>query len=221
MMVSVVIPAYNEEKRIQATLKSVFLVDCVGEVIVVDDGSSDNTADLAEKAGAVVLKNKKNMGKGQALRSGLSMAKGDIIVFLDADVGEKAAEIKKLIRPVMTGEADMTIARFPPARKKGGFGFVKALARWGVYIYTGKNINCALSGQRVFRLEVMECIGNISPGFGVEVGLTIDALKKGFSVMEVDVDMTHRETGRDLGGFAHRIRQFFNILQVLIQRAVE
>jgi hypothetical protein len=120
----------------------------------------------------------------------------------------------------MTGEADMTIARFPPARKKGGFGFVKALARWGVYIYTGKNINCSLSGQRAFRREVMECIGNISPGFGVEVGLTIDALKKGFSVMEVDVDMTHRETGRDLGGFAHRIRQFFNILQVLIQRAV-
>lgn len=218
-MVSVIIPAYNEEKKIQSTVESVFTVDCVGEVIVVDDGSSDSTVYLARKAGAIVVKNKRNMGKGHALRAGLSRARGDIIVFLDADVGEKAVEITKLIQPVMTGKADMTIARFPPARKKGGFGFVKALARWGVYIYTGKSLKSVLSGQRAFRRAVMDHIGIISPGFGVEVGLTIDALKKGFSVMEIDVDMTHRETGRDLAGFFHRIRQFISILGVLLQKA--
>lgn len=218
-MVSVIIPAYNEEKKIRSTVESVFTVDCVGEVIVVDDGSSDSTVYLARKAGAIVVKNIRNMGKGQALRAGLSRARGDIIVFLDADVGEKAVEITKLIQPVMTGKADMTIARFPPARKKGGFGFVKALARWGVYIYTGKSLKSVLSGQRAFRRAVMDHIGIISPGFGVEVGLTIDALKKGFSVMEIDVDMTHRETGRDLAGFFHRIRQFISILGVLLQKA--
>lgn len=218
-MVSVIIPAYNEEKKIQSTVESVFTVDCVGEVIVVDDGSSDSTVYLARKAGAIVVKNKRNMGKGHALRAGLSRARGDIIVFLDADVGEKAVEITKLIQPVMTGKTDMTIARFPPARKKGGFGFVKALARWGVYIYTGESLKSVLSGQRAFRRDVMDHIGIISPGFGVEVGLTIDALKKGFSVMEIDVDMTHRETGRDLAGFFHRIRQFISILGVLLQKA--
>ena len=215
--VSVIIPAFNEENRIKETIKAVQSLEMVSEIIVVDDGSHDKTSTVASNCGAYVLKNKKNYGKGKALQNGLKKAKGYITVFLDADLGSTAAEAKKLIQPVIDGICDMTIAKFGKPSIKGGFGIVKKISRLAVKLITGIEIHSVLSGQRAFKTEIIKNI-NISNGYGAEIGLTIDILKKGYSVMEIQVNMKHNETGRNLKGFIHRGKQLFHIVMVIIKK---
>ncbi len=219
--VSVLIPAYNEEKYIFETVSAVSSIPEVNEIIVVDDASADNTAQLAVEAGAVVISMPKNVGKGGALNKGMEHVNSDIIALVDADLGATAVEVRKLIVPVLEGRADMTVARFPRARKKGGFGLVKGLARGGIRFYTGLEVMAPLSGQRVMKKEVIAALGGFESGFGVEVGMTIQASRKGFSIMEVEVNMTHAETGRDLRGFLHRGKQFVHVFRVLARCAVK
>ena len=128
--VSIIIPAYNEENKIKDTLLGVVDIEEINEIIVVDDGSSDNT----EKAAKSIVNDKikvfkldRNRGKGYALNYGLkkAMENADIIGFLDGDLGSSSSETIKLIKPVINNEVDVTIAKFPPAKKKGGMGFVK------------------------------------------------------------------------------------------------
>lgn len=223
MKISIIIPAYNEEANIGKTILGIqdcFLKeideDITQEIIVVDDGSKDKTYDEARKLDIQVLKLDTNQGKGGALRAGLKLASGDIIAFIDADLAESSYEVHRILIPIIQEKADVTIARFKPPKKKGGFGFVKGLASFGVRLYTGKNIKSVLSGQRAFRREVLEDIGTIPEGFGIEVGMLIDILKKGYTVLEVKTDMTHDVTGRDIKGFLHRGRQFIDIFKVLI-----
>ncbi|EGD50697.1 glycosyl transferase family 2 [Thermoanaerobacter ethanolicus JW 200] len=216
--VSVLIPAYNEEERIIDTIKGLKDVEEVDEVIVINDGSTDSTAEKARKAGAKIVNMKRNVGKGTALKEGLKYAKNDVIVFLDADVGLSSREVKKLILPVLEGEADVTIAKFPKTNVKAGFGFVKTLARKGVKYFTGYEIESVLSGQRAFKKEVLESLKTFYKGFGIEVGMTIDILKKGYKIKEVEVNMTHSVTGRNLKGFLHRGKQFWDILKVLVYK---
>ncbi|AAM24531.1 Glycosyltransferases involved in cell wall biogenesis [Caldanaerobacter subterraneus subsp. tengcongensis MB4] len=216
--VSVLIPAYNEQDKIIDTIKGLEVVKEVDEVIVINDGSTDQTAERAKKAGAKLVNMKENMGKAAALREGLKYAKNDIVVFLDADVGLTSREVEKLIKPVFLDEADVVIAKFPKTPVKGGFGLVKSLARKGVKYFTGKEIESVLSGQRAFKREVLESLDTFYKGFGIEVGMTIDILQKGYRVKEVEVNMTHSFTGRNLKGFLHRGRQFWDILKVLLYK---
>lgn len=221
--ITVILPAYNEEDRIAATISSLHNSNYVNRILVIDDGSKDQTSKVAEAAGAEVYRMTVNAGKGYAMQQGVekSIQDSDIIIFLDADVGESASEIDKLIEPIFLGEADVTIARFPAAKKKGGVGLVKNLAKYGVRFYTGKTITTSLSGQRAFRAEVLKSFGKIPADYGVEVGMTIDLLRMGYRIQEVDVNMTHRETGRNLKGFIHRGKQFYQILATLIRKSKE
>lgn len=216
--VSVLVPALNEAVTIGATVRSIKETGLVDEVIVIDDASTDGTGDLAEEAGAQVIRRPARGGKGEALNAGLSAATGDILATVDADTGETAGEVRHLIAPILAGQADLTVARFPRARRKGGFGLVKGLARWGIRRLTGLDAESPLSGQRAMRRQVIEALGGFASGFGVEVGMTIDAARHGFRVREVPVRMTHRETGRDLGGFVHRGRQFIDVARELLRR---
>ncbi|MDA8235212.1 MAG: glycosyltransferase family 2 protein [Clostridia bacterium] len=220
MKVSVLIPAYNEGDYIYQTVQALVSLPQVDEVVVVDDASRDDTALLAQQAGARVISLAANLGKGGALNRGLGEVDGDIVVLLDGDLGYSAGEAGKLIDPVLKGEADMTIARFPRARKKGGFGLVKGLARWGIKFFTGLEMFSPLSGQRVMTRPVIESIGTFASGYGVEVGLTIDVARRGFRVREVEVQMTHAETGRDISGFKHRGKQFIHVARVLAWKLV-
>jgi len=213
--VSVIIPAYNEGSRIAQTVGALQDLPLVSETIVVDDGSTDDTATQARKAGATVLSLPKNAGKGAALNAGISKAGGTVIVLLDADLGETAVEAEKLILPVLDGRADLTIARFPGARRRGGFGLVKGLARAGIRYYTGLEMQSPISGQRALRRELLEQLLPLAAGYGVEVEMTIKAARLGYRILEVPVAMRHRETGRDLRGFAHRGRQFRDIAVAL------
>ncbi|MCR1898033.1 glycosyltransferase family 2 protein [Irregularibacter muris] len=215
--VTILIPAFNEEERIGNTLKPLLNSKWIDEIIIIDDGSSDYTAKKAREYNVIVSRLEKNMGKGWALQHGIKQATGDIIGFLDADVEESSIEIEKLIKPVAKGECDVTIAQFPSAKKKGGFGLVKNLAKWGIYYYTKKSITSSLSGQRVFNREVLEKIKLPEGGYGVEVEMTIDILNQGYKILEVPVQMKHAETGRDLKGFLHRGKQFLHIFLALLR----
>ncbi len=121
--ISIIIPAYNEESRIKYTLESILDINQINEIIVVDDGSIDNTAKAVselENEKIKFFKLDKNRGKGYALNYGikLAMKNADVIGFLDGDLGSSAKEVEKLIVPILNGEADVTIAKFPPAKKK-------------------------------------------------------------------------------------------------------
>lgn len=228
MKVAVLIPAFNEENNIRQTLKG--LEDFQNayckdkqiqlDVLVIDDGSRDQTHIIATEIGARVLRLKDNKGKGAALQKGLNNSDGDVIVFLDADLRESSREVYKLVLPILNNEADVVIARFKPVRGKKGFGFVKALAFYGVKFFTGQEVTSALSGQRAFKKEVLDEIGTIPEGFGIEIGMLIDILNKGYIVKEVDVDMWHDVTERDLKGFIHRGKQFWHILKVLVSKMI-
>ncbi|TCL57122.1 glycosyl transferase family 2 [Hydrogenispora ethanolica] len=217
-LITVLIPAYNESANIEATITAVKNTGKVDQIIVINDCSSDQTSELARRTGADVLDLPKNMGKGGALNYGLQNAKGSIIALLDGDLGKSAAEVEKLIEPIINNKADMTIGKFPPALRKGGFGLVTTLAKKGIRWFTGLEVASPLSGQRVMRLAVIQAIGAFESGFGVEVGLTIDVFRHGFRVKEVPVQMTHAETGRDLAGFLHRGQQFWDVVAVLTKR---
>ena len=226
MKASILIPAFNEEKNIAKTLdglaefKDKFCKERQIElqVLVIDDGSSDRTAAIAAEKGVKVIKLASNTGKGGALREGLKYAEGDIVVFLDADLQETSQEVSKLLLPILEDSADVTIAKFKPVAGKKGFGLVKALAFYGVKSLTGREITTALSGQRAFKRQVLNDIQEIPEGFGIEVGMLVDILRKGYRVQEVDVDMSHDVTGRDFSGFVHRGKQFLDILKVLVRK---
>lgn len=213
-----VIPAYNEADRIAETVRAATSVPGVSEVIVVDDGSVDNTAEQAAAAGATVLRLAVNRGKGAALARGLALARGEVIVLLDADVGETASEIARLLGPVLAGEADMAIARFPAPPTRRGLGLVRGVARWGLRLLTGQDFASPLSGQRAVRRAWLDGLP-LAEGFGVEVGLTVDLWRRGCRIVEVPVAMRHRETGMDLAGLRHRGRELLHILRALSQRA--
>ncbi len=216
--VSVLIPAHNEEKYIFETVTAVSKIPEVSEIVVIDDASADNTAQLAGEAGATVISLPRNLGKGGALNQGLARVTGEIIALVDGDIGPSAVNLKKLLTPVLTDRADLTVAKFPKAVRKGGFGLVKGLARRGIKYFTGLELAAPLSGQRVMKRKVIEAIGGFASGYGVEVGMTIDAARKGFRIMEVEVQMTHAETGRDWQGFLHRGKQFAQVAGVLARR---
>lgn len=226
MFTSVIIPAYNEETRIKATLDGIRDIDIIDQIVVIDDGSSDCTGQVLSKYACDKLLyavQNPNQGKGKALERGLELAskEADVIVFLDADLGSTSSEIAKVIEPVLTDQCDVSIARFKPASKKGGMGFVKRLARDSVYKMTGVELNATISGQRAFKREVISRFDHMPEGYGVEVGMTIDILKWGYRVKEVTVDMTHNETGRDLSGFIHRGKQYLHIKKIVKEKKRE
>ncbi|HZT44271.1 MAG TPA: glycosyltransferase [Chthonomonadaceae bacterium] len=215
-MISALIPAYNEAERIAATIRAVRPL--AEEIIVADDGSEDDTAARAEAAGADVVLRQSHQGKGAALQAAFGLSRGAVLLLLDADLGDSAAEAKKLLAPVLSGAADMVIATFPAGTGKGGgFGLVVRLARWGIRRLTGRTMEAPLSGQRALKSEVALDAGGFARGWGVEVALTVAALRAGCRVMEIPTNMTHRVTGRSPAAIRHRAAQFFSVARTLLR----
>lgn len=216
--VSVLIPAYNVSDKIRETLQAVQATNAADEIIVVDDCSPDNSGKIARECGASVITLTANRGKGGALTEGLKHCSGGIIVLLDGDLGSSASEFSKLLDPIFANEADMTIARFRPALKKGGFGFAKGMAAFTIRFHTGLNMLSPMSGQRAMTKQVASALGWFASGWEIETAMTIDVARMGFKIMEVPTDMTHSETGRDLKGFTHRFGQFRAVTRVFFSR---
>jgi len=220
------IPAYNEADRIQATISSARSRPEIHYIIVVDDGSNDTTAERARAAGANKVISQKNQGKGAALAAAYAAAPADTEIFLllDADLGASASEASKLVTPLQRDEADMTIGLLPPdpefveSGESGGMGLVVRLANWGIHKATGKQFKQPLSGQRAVRRAVLERLGgDFAGGYGVEVALTINALRAGFRVKEVETHFRHKVTASDAAGIQHRARQLAHVGKTLAQ----
>jgi glycosyltransferase involved in cell wall biosynthesis len=228
-----IIAAKDEAARIVSTISAVRRIDRVDLVVVVDDGSSDATARLAVGAGAAVVTHPRNRGKAAAMTTG-ARAAADLdlrdppasgrareLLFIDADLGESAANVAVLVAPVASGEADMTIAVLPPqATAGGGRGFVVRLARNGIQRLTGWRSTQPLSGMRCLSREAFEAASPLARRWGVEVGLTIDVLDAGLRVLEVPCDLQHRVTGSDWSSQVHRAKQYRDVWLALAARRV-
>jgi glycosyltransferase involved in cell wall biosynthesis len=229
--VAVIIPARNEERRIAATVDGARQILGVELVVVVDDGSTDRTDERARAAGARVVHHRRNRGKAAAMTTGArSVAMIEArdmrpsrrhLLFLDADLEATAEKAAPLIDPVEAGEADMSIAILPKQLAPGGGrGLVVNLARDGIERATGWTPTQPLSGQRCLTRQAFEAALPLAKGFGVEVGMTIDLLRKGFRLTEVEVDLHHRVTGKDWRAQIHRGRQWRDVARALATRKV-
>ena len=210
--VSVIIPAYNEADIIDKTLKNLSF-DWINEIIVVNDGSRDDTRNYIKKYPVKLIDFKKNKGKGKDVEKALKQVEGDIIVLIDADLGCSVKEIKKLVKPIINGKADITIANIPV--KKGGVGLVRTLADRGLQYISGHKMRAPLSGQRAFRCQLIDTVLPLSSGFGLEIGMDLDLINSKYQVREIDCDFKHKTTGHSIKGYLHRGRQFLAILKTL------
>ncbi len=215
-MISVLIPAFNEADCIAATVQAAWQLEGVSQVIVIDDGSSDQTAETAQQAGALVKRLEQNQGKGAALNAGAALIENEIILLLDADLGATARKAAPLLPPVQKKLADMSIAIFPATGQKAGFGLVKnlacqAIAQWG----QGLQVQAPLSGQRALTKQVLQAVLPFAEGYGVEVAMTIKAAQAGFKIIEVPTQLSHKATGRDWQGFKHRGKQYLDVRRTL------
>jgi glycosyltransferase involved in cell wall biosynthesis len=231
--VAAIIAAKDEASRIVSTVSAVRGIAGVDLVIVVDDGSSDQTGRLAREAGALVVRHPRNRGKAAAMATGAQVvADRDVshpvrvgharhLLFVDGDLEGSAANVAVLIAPVTSGEADKTIATLPRQLTPGsGHGFVVRLARNGIESLTGWTPTQPLSGMRCLSREAFEIASPLARGWGVEVGLTIDVLGAGMRVVEVPCVLHHRVSGSDWRGQVHRARQYRDVwLALAVRRA--
>lgn len=211
-----IVPAHNESLTVTETVRA--LIALPAEVLVVADACSDDTAERAREAGAAVLVREGRGDKARALAKGLQWVRAqqpsdeDMVLLIDADVGSSASESVHLLETVLHDAADMAIGVLPPAGRHGGFGLVARFARGVLQRRTGRRFRAPLSGQRAVRWRAIRQLDALAEGFGVEVGLTIDLIRRGARVQEVEVRMTHRYTGRSWRGFLHRARQGWHVL---------
>ena len=220
MITIALVPALDEEDRIEATVRALRSVPGIDSVAVIDAGSQDRTATAAADAGARVLVCPRRLGKGEALEAGLDRTgPADVFVLADADLGSSAARIGPLLDEVASGRTDMAIAVLP-APPTGGFGLMKRLAGSLIRTIAGLSPREPLSGQRAVTGRCLQACRPLASGFGVEVGLIADAARLGFRVREIPVQLEHRYTRKDLAGFVHRGRQGLDSIRAAAPRVL-
>ena len=226
--VAVIIPAKDESRTIAATVRAARAIPHVDLVLVVDDGSVDNTQDVARDAGAVVVRHSHNRGKAAAMETGaaiVAMRDTDdrparLLLFIDGDLGDSAVNTSRLIPPVFEHAADVSIALLPPQPGAGGRGIVVGAARRAIASLTGWTPAQPLSGMRCLTREAFEAATPLARGWGVETGMTIDLLRQGFVAVEVPCDLRHRASGPDLRGQMHRAAQYRDVMIAVSNRRV-
>lgn len=224
--VAAVIPAKDEAERIADTVRAARAIPHVDLILVVDDGSEDDTGARARAAGAVVVRHASNRGKASALETGAAVvAMRDeedglprMLLFLDADLGESAVNAAPLVPPVWAGRADMSIAVLPKQSGAGGRGIVTGFSRRSIHRLTGWAPAQPLSGQRCLTRAAFEAALPLARGWGVETGMSIDVLNKGYAVVEVPCDLRHRPSGNDLAGQLHRAAQLRDVMAAVAAR---
>jgi hypothetical protein len=200
---TVLVAARDEEQRIGRTVAALRGAFPGAEIVVADDGSHDRTASVASDAGARVVSLSRR-GKGQALTLAERECREGRLLLCDADlVGD--------LRPLVETDADLAVARFA-RRTGGGLGLAKGVARALIELRGGHRVEDPLSGQRALSPRARAEVFPVAAGFGVETRMTIDALRAGLDVREVELDLEHRATGRDAAGFVHRGGQLRDLL---------
>lgn len=216
----VIVAARDEADRIAETVKALHDVFGAATVVVCDDGSADDTAAVAESAGAVVVGAGHHQGKGQAASLGAARALADgppegasVVLLADADLARSAARLAPLAATVACGRADIAVAGFA-RRVGGGFGLALGFAHWAIERRCGLDTTAPISGQRALSYAALSAVAPFRDGFGMEIGMTVDAVRAGLSVEEVELDLAHRATGKSFAGFVHRGRQLRDFVRV-------
>jgi glycosyltransferase involved in cell wall biosynthesis len=238
----VIVTAHNEADRIGATLAAVGSVFPGAPVFLADDGSTDATPETGLLAGARLVRSERVIGKGAAAtaaaRNAMRQARADadadaeaeagggdggggdggeeragaVFILCDADLGDSARELAALAEVIRRGDGEMAVAVFS-RRTGGGFGLALAFARWAIRRRCGFLTSAPISGQRALGPGVLEDVLPFAGGFGMEVGMTIDAVRAGHRVVEVELDLSHRATRRTPAGFVHRARQLVDFVR--------
>jgi glucosyl-3-phosphoglycerate synthase len=227
----VIVTAHNEAERIGATLTALAFAFPDAAVFVADDGSTDATPAIARRTGALLLRRVRAIGKGGAATAaalaalqrfdasldpetgaGAAGAGEAVFVLCDGDLGESASELQPLVQAVRSGRADMAVGAFS-SRVGGGLGLAVAFARWAIRRRCGFRARAPISGQRVLSAGALADVLPFAAGFGMEMGMTIDAVRAGHGVIEMELDLHHRASGRTPAGFAHRARQLVDFVR--------
>jgi len=208
---SVLVAARDEERQIGETVEALRAHFPQAAIVVADDGSRDRTAAVAEAAGARVIKLGRR-GKGQALTVAEKQLEAGPLLLCDAD-------LRGDLRRLTESRADLAIAVFR-MREGGGFGLAKRAARSLIWLRCGRALREPLSGQRWLSPRARAAVFPVAMGFGVETRMTIDAVRAGLEVEELELGLEHRATGRDLRGFAHRGRQLAELVLACGPQAV-
>ena len=200
MKVSFLIPAYNESKTIGEVLERIAALGLDSTVIVVDDGSVDDTAAIAEAAGVTVIR-QKNQGKGAAIRAAIAAAEGDIAVIQDADMEYDPAEVPELIEPIVRGAADVVFgSRLRGGKPQRAYLFWHLVGNRFLSLLTCALFNTTLSdmetGYKAFRLEVLRSLELRENGFGIEPEITGKVCLRKLRIYELPISYygrTHDE----------------------------
>lgn len=219
----VIVAARNEADRIGETLAALRSALPGAALWVADDASTDGTAEVAMAAGAQVVSRGRPHGKGANVGAASEAVLGgepipELVLLCDGDLGGSAAELAALVEAVERGECDLAVAAFS-RRVGGGFGVALGFARWAIRRRCGLEATAPISGQRAMRAEVLRAVLPFARGYGMELGMTIDAVRAGYRLREYELDLSHRATDRSLAGFAHRGRQLADFARVYLTRS--
>ncbi|MEM8905072.1 MAG: glycosyltransferase [Actinomycetota bacterium] len=211
-----IVPAYRCADLVGATVEALLGTGRIDRIVVVDDGSPDDTGAVAEAAGAEVVALPVNQGKGGALTAGIEHAdEVGTYLFVDADLGETAAGVVDLLGQ----PGDLTLAIGVPVAAAGrdGFGIVRDLAAAGIEAGTGLRLEAPLSGQRALPAHLARQF-RFASRFAVETAMTIDAVSLGATILEVPIVVDHRHHGRSFTGIRHRAAQGLDVVRALLPR---
>jgi glycosyltransferase involved in cell wall biosynthesis len=219
----VIVAAQNEVKRIGAALDALSAALPGARLMVADDASTDGTQAEAMRHGAWLVSRRKPHGKGGNVTATAEAAVGEFddyvtVLLCDADLGESARELVPLVEAVEAGRCDLAVARFA-SPEGGGFGFTIGYARKAVERLCGASFEAPLSGQRAMRVSTLGELIPFAAGWGLETGMTVDAVRIGKRVEEIELPLSHRATGRSLSGFLHRGRQLRDIRRAVRARS--
>jgi glycosyltransferase involved in cell wall biosynthesis len=217
-----IVAARNEAERVGETVRAIRGAFPGAVVWVADDASSDGTAELAMAAGARVVSRGRAHGKGANMTAAAEAALSDgatprLVLLCDGDLGASAARLGPLVTAVRGGECDLAIAAFSH-RAGGGFGIAVGFARWAIDRLCGFEAGAPISGQRAMRTEALRATLPFARGFGMELGMTVDAVRAGYRPRELELDLSHRATGRTASGFVHRGRQLLDFARAYLAR---
>jgi glycosyltransferase involved in cell wall biosynthesis len=223
----IIVAAYNEADRIGATLQALASAFPGARVLLADDGSSDDTASIAAGLGAQVVRSERMLGKGEAVTLAAREALGNaralrveqeaVFVLCDGDLGSSAGALVALSDAIAAGQGDLAVAAFA-RRVGGGIGLALGFARWAIRRRCGLQTVAPISGQRALSAAVLADVLPFAHGFGMEIGMTIDAVRRGHRLVEIELDLEHRASGRTAAGFAHRARQLLDFARVYVKR---